>query len=329
MSTPTTHESAVGHVTGRAVYADEQHPPQGLLSLYPVQAPHAHARILAVDVSAALTMPGVVTVLTATDVPGTNDLGPIVHDEPVMPADLVSFYGQAVAWVVAEDETRAAAAAKAVRVDYEALPAILDVHAAIAANAFHLPPAKVERGDVGSGLANAPHRLHGELMIGGQDHFYLETQACWAQVDSEGTVQLTSSTQHPSETQHMVAHVLGIPSNRVVCRCLRMGGGFGGKETQANPFAAAVALAAWKTGRPARVKLHRALDMQLTGKRHPFYARFEVGFDDDGLIHAARIDLVADGGWSVDLSPPVLMRAMVHVDNAYFFQHIVVFGGIG
>ena len=133
MSTPTTHESAVGHVTGRAVYADEQHPPQGLLSLYPVQAPHAHARILAVDVSAALTMPGVVTVLTATDVPGTNDLGPIVHDEPVMPADLVSFYGQAVAWVVAEDETRAAAAAKAVRVDYEALPAILDVHAAIAA----------------------------------------------------------------------------------------------------------------------------------------------------------------------------------------------------
>ena len=328
MSTPTTHESAVGHVTGRAVYADEQHPPQGLLSLYPVQAPHAHARILAVDVSAALTMPGVVTVLTATDVPGTNDLGPIVHDEPVMPADLVSFYGQAVAWVVAEDETRAAAAAKAVRVDYEALPAILDVHAAIAANAFHLPPAKVERGDVGSGLANAPHRLHGELMIGGQDHFYLETQACWAQVDSEGTVQLTSSTQHPSETQHMVAHVLGIPSNRVVCRCLRMGGGFGGKETQANPFAAAVALAAWKTGRPARVKLHRALDMQLTGKRHPFYARFEVGFDDDGLIHAARIDLVADGGWSVDLSPPVLMRAMVHVDNAYFIPHIEVIGRI-
>jgi xanthine dehydrogenase large subunit len=177
---PTIHESAVGHVTGRAVYADEQHPPQGLLSLYPVQAPHAHARIGAIDASIAMTMPGVVTVLTAADVPGVNDLGPIVHDEPVMPADRVSFFGQAVAWVVAEDEAQAAAAAKAVRVDYAPLPALLDVHAAIAANAFHLPPAKVERGDAGAGLANAPHRLHGELMIGGQDHFYLETQACWA-----------------------------------------------------------------------------------------------------------------------------------------------------
>jgi len=182
MSKPTTHESAVGHVTGRAVYADEQHPPQGLLSLYPVQAPHAHARILVIDTTTAAAMPGVVAVLTAADIPGVNNTGPIVHDEPVMPADIVSFHGQAVAWVVAEDEAQAAAAAKAVRVDYEALPPMLDVQAAIAANAFHLPPAKVERGDVVSGLANAPHRLHGELMIGGQDHFYLETQACWAQV---------------------------------------------------------------------------------------------------------------------------------------------------
>ncbi|HWT15534.1 MAG TPA: xanthine dehydrogenase molybdopterin binding subunit [Patescibacteria group bacterium] len=328
MSKPTTHESAVGHVTGRAVYVDEQHLPQGLLSLYPVQAPHAHARILAIDATTAAAMPGVVAVLTAADIPGVNNTGPIVHDEPVMPADLVSYHGQAVAWVVAEDEALAMAAATAVRVDYEPLPPILDVHAALATNTFHLPPAKVARGEVGAGLANAPHRLHGELMIGGQDHFYLETQACWAQVDGEGIVQVTSSTQHPSETQHMVAHVLGIASNRVVCRCLRMGGGFGGKETQANPFAAAVALAAWKTGRPARVKLHRALDMQLTGKRHPFYARFEVGFDDAGLIHAARIELVADGGWSVDLSPPVLMRAMVHVDNAYFIPHIEVIGRI-
>ncbi|MBK7143844.1 MAG: xanthine dehydrogenase molybdopterin binding subunit [Xanthomonadales bacterium] len=328
MSKATTHESAVGHVSGRAIYADEQHPPAGLLSLYPVQAPHAHARILAIDTDAARVMPGVHAVLTAADVPGTNDLGPIVHDEPVMPTDRVSFHGQAVAWVVADSEAQAMAAARRVKVDYEALPALLDVHAAIAAGSFHLPPARVERGDVIAALAAATHRLHGELMIGGQDHFYLETQACWASIDSEGLVQLVSSTQHPSETQHMVAHVLGIASHRVVCRCLRMGGGFGGKETQANPFAAVAALAAWKTGRPARVKLHRALDMQLTGKRHPFLARFEVGFDDDGLLQAARIDLVADGGWSVDLSPPVLMRAMVHVDNAYFIPHIEVVGRI-
>ena len=328
MSKPTRHESAIGHVTGRATYVDEQHPPQGQLSLYPVQAPHAHARILEIDAEVASAMPGVVAVLTAADIPGANNTGAIVHDEPVMPADFVSFHGQAVAWVVAESEAQAAAAAKAVRIHYAPLPAIVDVPAAVAANAFHLPPVKVERGDVVSGLANAPHRTHGELMIGGQDHFYLETQTCWAQVDSEGIVQVTASTQHPSETQHMVAHVLGIASHRVVCRCLRMGGGFGGKETQANPFATVAALAAWKTGRPARVKLHRALDMQLTGKRHPFFARFEVGFNDDGLILAARIDLIADGGWSVDLSPPVLMRAMVHVDNAYFIPQIEVTGRI-
>jgi len=328
MSKATTHESAVGHVSGRAIYVDEQHPPAGLLSLYPVQAPHAHARILAIDIDDARGMPGVHAVLTAADIPGTNDLGPIVHDEPVMPADRVSFHGQAVAWVVADSEAQAMAAARRVKVDYEALPALLDVHAAIAAESFHLPPARVERGDVSAALAAATHRLHGELMIGGQDHFYLETQASWASIDSEGLVQLVSSTQHPSETQHLVAQVLGIASHRVVCRCLRMGGGFGGKETQANPFAAVAALAAWKTGRPARVKLHRALDMQLTGKRHPFFARFEVGFDDDGLLQAARIDLVADGGWSVDLSPPVLMRAMVHVDNAYFIPHIEVVGRI-
>jgi xanthine dehydrogenase large subunit len=322
------HESAAGHVSGRAIYADEQYPPSGLLSLYPVQATHAHARILAIDVRAAAAMPGVVAVLTAADIPGTNDTGPIVHDEPLLPSDRVSYHGQALAWVVAESEEQAAAAAKQVRVDYEPLPALLDVHAAIAAESFHLPPVRVARGDVADALANAPHRLDGELMVGGQDHFYLETQACWASIDSEGLVQVVSSTQHPSETQHMVAHVLGVASHRVVCRCLRMGGGFGGKETQANAFAAAAALAAFKTGRPARVKLHRALDMQLTGKRHPFFARFSVGFDDDGLLQAAKIDLVADGGWSVDLSPPVLMRAMVHVDNAYFIPHIEVNGRI-
>ena len=190
MSKATTHESAIGHVSGRAIYTDEQHPPDGLLSLYPVQAPHAHARILAIDTDAARAMPGVHSVLTAADIPGNNDLGPIVHDEPVMPADRVSYHGQAVAWVVADSEAQAMAAAKRVQVDYEALPAILDVHAAIAAESFHLPPARVERGDVVAGLAAAPHRLRGELLIGGQDHFYLETQACWASIDSEGLVQL-------------------------------------------------------------------------------------------------------------------------------------------
>jgi len=320
------HESAVGHVTGRAIYTDEQRPALGMLSVYPVQAPHAHARILSIDSSQARGMPGVHAVLTASDVPGENDTGPIFHDEPLIPADLVSFYGQAVAWVVADDEALAQAASKRVIVSYEPLPALTTIAQAIAAQAFHLPPAQVARGDALTALASAPHRLAGELLIGGQDHFYLETQTSWVEIDGEGTVHITASTQHPTETQIIVARVLGLPANRVVCCSLRMGGGFGGKETQANPYAAIAALAAHTSGRPVRIKLSRALDMTLTGKRHPFLARFEVGFDDAGMLLALRVQLVADGGWSCDLSPPVLGRAMVHVDNAYFCPDIEVTG---
>ncbi len=320
------HESAVGHVTGRAIYTDEQRPPSGMLSVYPVQAPHAHARILAIDTAAALALPGVHAVLTAGDVPGENDTGPIFHDEPLIPPDTVLFYGQAVAWVVADDEALAQAAAKQVSVIYEALPALLSIEQAMAAQAFHLPPAKVARGDASAAMARAPLRLSGELQIGGQDHFYLETQASWVEIDSEGTVQVASSTQHPTETQIIVARVLGLPAHRVVCRSLRMGGGFGGKETQANPYAAIAALAAYKTGRPVRIKLTRGLDMQMTGKRHPFLGRYEVGFDARGELLALKVELIADGGWSCDLSPPVLMRAMVHVDNAYFVPDIEISG---
>ncbi|UXI68671.1 xanthine dehydrogenase molybdopterin binding subunit [Tahibacter amnicola] len=320
------HESAVGHVTGRAVYTDEQHEPTGLLSLYPVQAPHAHARIVAMDATAALALPGVIRVLTAADIPGENDTGPILHDEPLIPRDVVLFHGQAVAWVVATSERIAQQAARAVKVEYEPLPPVLDIETAIAQSSFHLPPAVVARGDAAAAMDLAPHRLSGELHIGGQDHFYLETQASWAHVDSEGLVQVTSSTQHPTETQIIVARVLGLPSNRVVCKSLRMGGGFGGKETQANPYAAVAALAAFRTGKPVRIKLGRSADMQLTGKRHPFLARYEVGFDDDGLLKALIVTLYANGGWSADLSPPVLMRAMVHVDNAYYTPHVHITG---
>ncbi len=320
------HESAIGHVTGRAVYTDEQLEPTGLVSLSPVQAPHAHARIVAIDSAAAAAMPGVLAVLTARDVPGENDTGPIVHDEPLIPADTVNFFGQAVAWVVATDEAAARAAAARVRVEYAALPALLTIDAAIAAQSFHLPPVHVIRGDAAAALARSPHRLSGEVRCGGQDHFYLETQASWVAIDSEGVVQVTSSTQHPTETQIIVARVLGIPAHRVVCRCLRRGGGFGGTETQANPYAAIAAVAAKVTGRPVRIKLPRSADMQMTGKRHPFLGRYEVGFDADGTLRALDVQLYADGGWSVDLSPPVLMRAMVHVDNAYFIPDVRVTG---
>lgn len=322
------HESAVGHVTGRAIYTDEQAMPAGLLRLYPVQASFAHAEILSIDASAALAMPGARLVLTAADIPGVNDTGPIKHDEPLIPAERVSYFGQAVAWVVATDMNLAQAAARQVKVEYRELPACLSIDQAIAEQRFHLPPSRIVRGDVESALAAAPQRLQGEVRCGGQDHFYLETHASWVSIDGEGLVQIVSSTQHPSETQAIVAHVLGLPSNRVVCRCLRMGGGFGGKETQANAFAAVAALAAQRTGQTVGIQLPRSLDMQLTGKRHPFLGRFDVGFDDQGQLLALDVELVADGGWSCDLSPPVLMRAMVHVDNAYFLPQVRVIGRI-
>ncbi len=320
------HQSAPGHVSGRAVYTDEQHAPSGMLSVWPVQSAHAHARIRGIDAECARRMPGVHAVLTAADIPGENDTGPIVHDEPLIAADRVQFHGQAVAWIVAEDEALAMAAAAAVEVDYEILPSCLGIADAIARGSFHCPPARVERGEADVAMSSTTHRLDGELDIGGQDHFYLETQASWAQIDSEGLVQVTSSTQHPTETQAIVARVLGLPSNRVVCRSLRMGGGFGGKETQANPYAAIAALAARITRRPVRIKLPRGIDMQMTGKRHPFFARYEVGFDEQGMLAAMKIALFADGGWSVDLSPPVLMRAMVHIDNAYFCPNVEIEG---
>ncbi len=320
------HESARGHVTGRAVYTDEQLAPTGMLCVHPVQSAHAHARIVGINATTARGMSGVVAVLTAADIPGENNTGPIVHDEPLMPSDLVQFHGQAVAWVVASDEASASTAAAAVEVRYEVLQACCNLTEAMAKDAYFKAPATVSRGDADTALASATHRLDGELTIGGQDHFYLETQASWAVVDSEGLVQVTSSTQHPTETQIIVARVLGLPSSRVVCRSLRMGGGFGGKETQANPYAAIVALAAHVTGRPVRIKLPRSIDMQMTGKRHPFFARYAVGFDDAGALAAIKVRLVADGGWSTDLSPPVLMRAMAHVDNAYFCPHVHIEG---
>lgn len=322
------HESAVGHVTGRAIYTDEQMPPQGQLSLWPVTSPHAHARVLRIDTTAALASPGVVTVLTAADIPGENNSGSILHDEPVIASDRVSFHGQSVAWVVAQDEALARAAAARVVVEYQPLPALIDLHAAIAAESFHLPPARILRGDAEAALAASPRVLEGELMVGGQEHFYLETQASWACVDSEGVLQVTSSTQHPSETQQVIAHLLGLPASAVVCRSLRMGGGFGGKETQANPYAAVAALAAWRTGRSVRIKLDRGLDMRMTGKRHPFLARWLVAAEADGTLRAMDVALFANGGWSCDLSPAVLSRAMVHVDNAYFCPNVRVVGRI-
>ncbi|NET49860.1 MAG: molybdopterin-dependent oxidoreductase, partial [Merismopedia sp. SIO2A8] len=313
-----SHESAIAHVTGAAVYTDDQRLPTGMVSLYPVLSPHAHARILKVDGTTALALEGVLLVLTAADIPGKNDTGAIRADEPLLPTDEVSYWGQPVVWVVGETETAARLGAEQVQIEYEPLEAILSIEEAIAANQFHSTPDICHRGDPEAVFAQTDHILEGEVTMNGQDHFYLETQASWAIPDPEGNIQVYSSTQHPTATQQTVAQVLGWPDNRVVVTCLRMGGAFGGKESQANPLAAIAALAAIKTNCPARISFRRHHDMIITGKRHGFLGRYRVGCDRVGKLLALELSLYCDAGWSLDLSSPVLLRAMLHVDNAYY-----------
>jgi xanthine dehydrogenase molybdopterin binding subunit/xanthine dehydrogenase small subunit len=315
------HESAVGHVTGRALYTDDTAQRRPMLDVWPVCSPHAHARITRRDASAARSVKGVVAVLLAEDIPGHNNVG-THHDEPLFADDLVKYHGQVVAIVVGESIHACRAGAAAVVVEYEVLAPLIGVREAIAQGSYHSAPHTLARGDSDAALAQAPLRLDGEFMFGGQEHFYLETQAAWAEAGESGTIFVSSSTQHPTEIQTIVAEVLGEPRSNVVVQSPRMGGGFGGKETQGNAYAAMVALASAKTRRPVRIQLDRDVDMKLTGKRHPFHSRFSVGYDREGMILAANVDLVSDGGWSLDLSQPVTDRALFHLDNGYYIPAV-------
>jgi xanthine dehydrogenase molybdopterin binding subunit/xanthine dehydrogenase small subunit len=315
------HESSVGHVTGRAMYVDDTAQRRAMLDVWPVCAPHARARILKRDATAARAMPGIVAVLMAEDIPGHNQVG-TGHDEPLFADKEILYHSQAVAVVVGHTLKECRAAAAAVVVEYEVLPPLIGIREAIADKSFHSPPHTLARGDVTAGLAKAPLRLEGEFEFGGQEHFYLESQAAWAEAGEDGSIYVSSSTQHPTEIQTVVADVLGETRNRVVVQSPRMGGGFGGKETQGNGFAAMVALASVKTRQPVRLQLDRDLDMMMTGKRHPFYSKFSVGYDKDGMILAAAVDLFSDGGWSMDLSQPVLDRALFHLDNGYYIPAV-------
>ncbi|RZU53897.1 xanthine dehydrogenase molybdenum binding subunit apoprotein [Krasilnikovia cinnamomea] len=321
------HESATLHVTGAALYTEDLVVrTKDVLHAHPVQVPHAHARVTALRVAPALAVPGVVRVLTAADVPGVND-GGVKHDEPLFP-DEVMFFGHAVCWVLAETAEAARLGAAAVEVDVAPLPSHVTLADAIAAGSFQGAKPQVVRGDVEAGLAGAAHVFHGALEFAGQEHFYLETQCALAHVDEAGQIFVQSSTQHPSETQEIVAHVLGRASHEVTVQCLRMGGGFGGKEMQPHGFAAIAALGATLTGRPVLVRLTRTQDLTMTGKRHGFHVDWRVGFDADGRLAALDATLTADGGWSLDLSEPVLARALCHVDNAYWLPHARLTGRI-
>jgi len=321
------HESADLHVTGQALYTDDLvGRTSRVLHAHPVQARVAHARVTRLDVSPAYDVPGVVRVLTADDVPGVNDAG-TKHDEPLFPSE-VMYFGHSVCWVLGETLEAARRGAAAVEVDYDELPALMTVEEAIAAESFQGMRPTVERGDSAAGLARASHVFEGVTSFAGQEHFYLETHCSLATVDENGQVFVQSSTQHPTETQEIVAHVLGVPSHRVTVQCLRMGGGFGGKEMQPHGLAAVAALGTRLTRRPVRLRLSRAQDMTMTGKRHGFHASWKVGFDDDGFFTGLEATLTSDGGWSLDLSEPVLSRALCHVENAYWIPDITVHGRI-
>ena len=318
------HESAHLHVSGEARYADDVPEPIGTLHAAFGTSAHAHARIRGVDLAAVRAFPGVVDVLVGSDIPGENTYGGIVHDDPLLATDLVQYHGQPLFLVLATSHHAARRAARLARVDYEALPAILTVEEALEKKFFIAPPRELHKGDAAKAIAAAPHRLSGRTRCGGQDHFYLEGQIAFAFPQEDGQMHVVSSTQHPTEVQHIVSHALHLPSHAVRIECRRMGGGFGGKESQPALLAAMAAVAAAKTGRPVKLRLDRDDDMIITGKRHPFLLEYEVGFDDQGRILGADFMLASDCGYSADLSGPVNDRAICHVDNAYYLEHVTV-----
>jgi xanthine dehydrogenase large subunit len=320
------HDSAVGHVTGRALYLDDVANAAGTLEAALVLSPHAHARIRSIDVTRALAAPGVRGAVTARDIPGKNDIAPIRSDEPLLPLDLVEYAGQPVAAVAADTLDQARAAVKLIEIEYEPLPAVLTIEEAIARQQYVSPPQKIARGDVAAALAGAPLRLSGELRCGGQDHFYLEGQIALATPADDGGMLMQSSTQHPTEVQHGVAHLLGLPFNAVTVEVRRMGGAFGGKESQATIIAGIAALLAWKTRAPVKLRLPRDDDMRATGKRHPFLIRYQAGFDGEGHVLALDLTLAADGGNVADHTPAVLTRALCHADNCYWLPHVRLCG---
>ena len=318
------HESARAQVCGAATYVDDIAELKGTLYAAPILSKVAHGKLISVDCGAALVMPGVVDVVLASDVPGDPMLAAFAGDEPVFATGTVQHVGQVIGVVVAESVMQARRAVRRVTCLIEEMPAVLDVHQAMAAKSYVLPPVVVKRGDAASALTQAQHTLHGQLEVGGQEHFYLEGQVAYALPQEQNQWLVYSSTQHPGEVQHWVAHALGIDNHAVRVECRRMGGGFGGKETQAGHMAVWAAVAAQKLKAPIKLRLDRDEDFMVTGKRHPFAYDYSVGFDDTGRITGLRMQMMVNCGFSADLSGPVADRAIFHVDNAYYLEHVEV-----
>lgn len=316
------HESARAQVAGAAHYIDDLPEVKGTLYAAPILSTVAHGTLNGVDASAALALPGVRGVVLAADVPGDKLLAAFAHDEPVFAEGTVQHIGQVIGLVVADSVMQARRAVRAVKLDITPLPAVLSVHDALKAQSYVLPPVFVRRGDAAQGLAQAAHRLQGAFEVGGQEHFYLEGQIAYALPLEQKQWCIYSSTQHPGEVQHWVAHALGIDNHAVKVECRRMGGGFGGKETQAGHLAVWAAVAAHKFGRAIKLRLDRDEDFMVTGKRHPFAYEYDVGFDDAGRITGLKLQMAANCGFSADLSGPVADRAVFHADNAYYLSDV-------
>jgi xanthine dehydrogenase large subunit len=324
VATDQRHDSAHKHVSGSAVYIDDMPEPAGTLHVGLGLSKIAHGALKSVDLSAVRTAPGVVDVLTYADVPGKNDVSPSnMHDDPVLAEGKVEFYGQPIFAVIAETREEARRAARLAKIEYDELPAVVDIWNLDPVNDKQVTtPLILKRGDAAAAIAAAPRRVKNRMWLGGQDHFYLEGQVSLAIPGEDDEVIVYCSTQGPSETQHLVAHALGVPSHAVTVEVRRMGGGFGGKETQATQCAAIAAIAAKKLKRAVKIRLDRDEDMTATGKRHDFAIDYEVGFDDEGNILGVDFTYALRCGFSADLSGPVGDRALFHCDNAYFYPAV-------
>ncbi len=320
------HDSALKHVSGKAVYIDDMPVPAGTQETALVLSPHAHARVVSIDVSAARAAPGVSAVVTAADIPGHNDIAPVRSGEPALAEGIVDYVGAPVAAVAANTYDEAFAAAKLVKVEYEVLHPVLTIEEAWEKKLFVYDPPKIVHGDAEDAIARSRHTVSGEVRCGGQDHFYLESQIALAVPGEDRDITVYSSTQHPSEVQKGVGEVLGLPANAVTVEVRRMGGGFGGKESQSTIIAAIAALLADKTRKPVKLRLRRDDDMTATGKRHDFLFRYTLGFDDTGRIDGAIIDMAARAGNVADLTPGVLTRALCHGSNAYYIPNVTFRG---
>jgi xanthine dehydrogenase large subunit len=318
------HESARAHLTGQALYIDDIAEIKGTLFAAPICSLQAHGILNGLEIARVMAMPGVVRVLHADDLTGDPVLASFSQDEAIFAKTKVEYVGQVIGLVVASDINTARLAARQVEVAIEPLPPVLTIEQALAAKSWVLPPVRLSRGEPDIAMAQAGHRLSGKTTVGGQEHFYLEGQIAYAIPGDSGRMLVHSSTQHPGEVQHWVAHALKLPMHWVSIETRRMGGAFGGKETQAGHLAVWAALAAKLTGQPVKMRLDRDEDFMITGKRHNFMARYEVGFNDQGQIQALKVMLASQCGFSADLSGPVNDRALFHLDNAYFLEHVQI-----